>query len=232
MLNKRKKKYVIPSKRLLNKDNSINIYLLDIEDIYIKLHDLYRDFINDFIKSHQINFEIKYIEYLKYLDKIEIPILTEDISKNFEDYDLVRNKLNTYKDEIKNIISDCKSKTDKDEWSKENITLTKYNFEKISKDLQNLYKISQLPVKDNKDYPTFYLYSKSSYIQTLDNIYSALRLTDIRIIDIQIIIINSFYKKFIKNKEALDECVKILNDINKYVNEVYNNRLAKIAIIK
>ena len=230
MLNKRKKKYVIPSKRLLNKDNSINIYLLDIEDIYIKLHDLYRDFINDFIKSHQINFKIKYIEYieyLKYLDKIEIPILTEDISKNFEDYDLVRNKLNTYKDEIKNIISDCKSKTDKDEWSKENITLTKYNFEKISKDLQNLYKISQLPVKDNKDYPTFYLYEDNEYIQTLDNIYSALRLTDIRIIDIQIIIINSFYKKFIKNKEALDECGKILNDINKYVNEVYNNRLAK-----
>ena len=93
--------------------------------------------------------------------------------------------------------------------------------------MQNLYKISQLPVKDNKDYPTFYLYEDNEYIQTLDNIYSALRLTDIRIIDIQIIIINSFYKKFIKNKEALDECGKILNDINKYVNEVYNNRLAK-----
>jgi hypothetical protein len=53
-------KYVIPAKRLPNKDNLINKYILDIEDIYIKLHDLYKNFINNFIKSHQINFEIKY----------------------------------------------------------------------------------------------------------------------------------------------------------------------------
>jgi hypothetical protein len=229
MLNKTNKikKYVIPAKRLPNKDNLINKYILDIEDIYIKLHDLYKNFINDFIKSHQINFEIKYNKYLEYIDKIEIPILTEDISKNFEDYDLVRNKLNTYKDEIKNRIYDCKSKTDKSEWSKEDITLTKYNFEKILKDLNNIYNISQLSGKDKIDYPTFYLYNDVGYVETLDNIYSALRLTDIRIIDIQIIIINSFYKKIIKNEEALNECGQILNNINKYVITFSKNRLSK-----
>ena len=65
-------------------------------------------------------------------------------------------------------------------------------------------------IGDNK-YPTKYLNNNA------DSIYSALRKTNIRLIKIQIIIANTFYRPAIK--DAIDECKTILETINNKINQ-------------
>jgi hypothetical protein len=195
-----------------------NKYILYLEKIHTILHDLEGKIITDGLKlfnGEKIDFDI----YIKTLDKVkgQVDSVSEEFKKklkDFEEYN-IKIKIYDYIKKINDIVKNIKL-------NKNPINL-KYELEERLKELKFLFNISQLPDEDNPKYPIYNIskwIDKEKDIWYIDNIYSVLRKTELRLINIQLIIINCFYNKSQSNIKALDECEIILNT---YIKKLITN---------
>ena len=210
-----------------------NKYILYLEKIHTILHDLEGKIITDGLKlfnGKKIDFDI----YIKTLDKVkgQLDSVSEEFKKklkDFEEYSILKIKIYDYITKINDIIKKIKLN--------ENLINIKYELEERLKELKFSFNMSQLPDENNEYYPIYNIskwIDKEKDIGYIDNIYSVLRKTELRLINIQLIIINSFYKKSQSNIKALDECEIILNTyIKKLITNIKDNKYSdKVKILE